>query len=54
MKSLSRIAFGLFLPFLLGAAGESAAQSPRALDVRAAKVIEHWTPERRAALIDPA
>lgn len=51
MKSLSRIALGLFLPFLLGAAGESAAQSPRALEVRAAKVIEHWTPERRAAAI---
>jgi hypothetical protein len=51
MKSLSRIALGLFLPFLLGVAGESAAQSPRALDVRAAKVIEHWTPERRAAAI---
>ena len=51
MKSLSRIAAGLFLPFMLCAAGETTAQSPRALDVRAAKVIEHWTPERRAAAI---
>ncbi|HUQ28523.1 MAG TPA: Ig-like domain-containing protein [Usitatibacter sp.] len=52
MKSLSRIAVMLFLPTVLGMTSENAAaQSARALDVRAAQVIEHWTPERRAAAI---
>ena len=52
MKSLSRIAVALFLPMLgVAAAQEAAAQSQRALDVRAKEAIEHWTPERRAAAI---
>jgi hypothetical protein len=55
MKSLSRIAATLLaLPTALifqGAALDAAAQSPRALDVRAARAIQHWTPERRAAAI---
>ena len=50
MKSLSRIAVTLFLPILgITAAEEAAAQSQRALDVRSKAVIDHWTPERRAA-----
>jgi hypothetical protein len=52
MKSLSRIAVTLFLPILgVAAAQEAAAQSQRALEVRAQQAMEHWTPERRAAAI---
>jgi hypothetical protein len=51
MKSLSRIAAVLFLPMGItgGFVMEAAAQSQRALDVRSQAVIDHWTPERRAA-----
>ena len=52
MKSLSRILGILVLPGLLGVASqEAAAQSDRALDVRSKAVVEHWTPDRRAAAI---
>jgi hypothetical protein len=50
MKRLSRFAAGLLLPtaFLL-ASGDAAAQSQRALDVRAEQAAKYWTPARRAA-----
>jgi hypothetical protein len=54
MKSLPRIAATLLaLPttLLLLAPGTAVAQSDRALDARAARVVEHWTPERRAAAV---
>ena len=54
MKRLSQLAASLLAvptTFLLLAAPDAMAQSARALDVRAAKVIEHWTPDRRAAAI---
>ena len=55
MKRLSQLAATLLAvpttTFLCLVAPDAAAQSARALDVRAAKVIEHWTPERRAAAI---
>jgi len=53
MKSLYRIAVTLvavpasYLCFM--APGSAQAQNARALDVRAARVIEHWTADRRAA-----
>ena len=49
MKRLSGIAAVLFLPtaFLL-APGDAAAQSQRALDVRAEQAAKFWTPARRA------
>lgn len=53
MKSLSRFtATVLAVPasaFLMLAAQSASAQSDRGLEARAARVIEHWTPERRAA-----
>lgn len=53
MKRLSRFAALLLaLPTFLGlAATDAAAQSARGLEARAARAIQHWTPERRAAAI---
>ncbi|HUQ10356.1 MAG TPA: Ig-like domain-containing protein, partial [Steroidobacteraceae bacterium] len=54
MKSLSRIAAVLVAssaPFLGLVPLDAVAQSDRALDVRSARAVEHWTPERRAAAI---
>ena len=54
MKRLSHLAATLLAvstSTFLFLAPDAAAQSARALDVRAAKAIEHWTPERRAAAI---
>ncbi len=54
------MAIRTFAPVLVGllasltavlASDNATAQSARALDVRAAAVIEHWTPDRRAAAI---
>jgi hypothetical protein len=54
MKRLSRFASMLAVPLaalLSLVPADVAAQSSRALDVRSARVAEHWTPERRAAAI---
>ena len=52
MKSLSRIAATLFVSFTaLGFTTDASAQSGRALEARAERAIQHWTPERRAAAI---
>jgi hypothetical protein len=54
MKRLSRFASMLAVSvtaLLTFASADVAAQSSRALDVRSARVAEHWTPERRAAAI---
>ena len=49
-RRIAQILTGIVAPLAcIGVAHEAAAQSARALDVRAAKVIEHWTPDRRAA-----
>jgi hypothetical protein len=51
MKSLYRLAATLLaLPPML-MSPDALAQSSRALEVRAAQAIQHWTPERRAAAI---
>src|SRR5258706_15525470 len=52
IRPFARVLAGL-AAFLAGVAisDNAAAQSARGLDARAAAVIEHWTPERRAAAI---
>ena len=51
-RRIARILTGIVAPLAcIGVAHEAFAQSARALDVRAARVIEHWTPERKAAAI---
>ncbi|HYC37046.1 MAG TPA: hypothetical protein VEC19_11520 [Usitatibacter sp.] len=51
-RKLARVLTGFVAPLAcLAVAHPAFAQSARALDVRAAKVIEHWTPERKAAAI---
>ena len=50
IRIFSPIVAGLVASLAAAAASDAAtAQSARALDVRAAAVIDHWTPERRAA-----
>jgi hypothetical protein len=51
-RRIARVAAAFLAPLAcLAVSQDVAAQSARALDVRAAQVIEHWTPERRAAAI---
>jgi hypothetical protein len=48
----SPIVAGLIVSLAAAVASENvAAQSARAVDARSAVVIDHWTPERRAAAI---
>jgi hypothetical protein len=51
-RPLARVFAGVAVPLAcLAIAQDAAAQNSRALDARAAQVIEHWTPERRAAAL---
>src|SRR5688572_18965780 len=51
-RRIARILTGIVAPVaLIAVAHEAPAQSARALEVRSAQVIQHWTPERRAAAI---
>lgn len=51
-RRVARALAGFALPLAcVAVAQDVAAQNSRALDVRAAQVIEHWTPERRAAAL---
>ncbi len=51
-RRIARVLAGFLAPLAcLGVSQDVAAQSARALDARAAQVIEHWTPERRSAAI---
>lgn len=51
-RRFARLFAGFLVPLAcLAISQDVAAQNARALDVRAAQVIEHWTPERRAAAL---
>lgn len=51
-RTAARLLTGVLATLAFAAVTQNAtAQSARALDVRNAKVIEHWTPERRAAAV---
>jgi hypothetical protein len=51
LHPVARVVAGLAALCGLAVATNASAQSQRGLDARAARVIEHWTPERRAAAI---
>jgi hypothetical protein len=52
LRRFARVLAGFLVPLAsVAVAQDVAAQNARALDVRAAQVIEHWTPERRAAAL---
>jgi hypothetical protein len=51
MKSLSRIAATLAAATAILVPAAAAAQSQRALDVRSAQAVRHWTPDKRAGAI---
>lgn len=50
-RTVARLLTGVAASLACVAIHDAAAQSARALDVRAEQVIRHWTPERRAAAV---